>query len=226
MKRKVREDFNPAKEYSVNVESCSVDVKKEVQQAFFDIGISWITRGEVYQHFDKVQYTNTTGMGEVTVDLMYGSETNDCNMTVEEFLDLVYGPEQQGHIYAELMAQYAEDAKTNAEPWKLWQIKAGSFNWIDCKFSPGWDPTCEFRRKPKTKLVHGVEVPDIGLDLSKCEGRTDFYVPCVRSYKYYVGLSHHKHNNCVRYSQTGIAYPYTEEGKQAAILHAKAMLGM
>lgn len=42
MKRKVREDFNPAKEYSVDVEGCTVKEKEEVQQAFFDAGILWV----------------------------------------------------------------------------------------------------------------------------------------------------------------------------------------
>ena len=63
----------------------------------------------------------------------------------------------KGHIHAESMALYAEDAKTHAEPWKLWQITIGSLGWIDCKFSPQWDPTCEFRRKPKTLIEDGAE---------------------------------------------------------------------
>lgn len=133
---------------------------------------------------------------------------------------------EQGHVHAESMMLYAEDAKTHPEPWKLWQVSYGEDKWHKIRRNPTWGTEAEYRRKPKTKLIHGVEVPDIGLDLSKCTERTDFYVPCVRSHKYYVGLAHHAHNNCIRYSQTGIAYPYTDEGKQAAILHAKAMLGI
>lgn len=233
-KRKVREDFDATKEYSVNVSGCTVEEKKEVQQAFFDVGIKWENHSgikwenhsEVYRHMDAEKYTNTrTTTGYVTTYLMYGT-TKDCNMTAKEFLDLVYEPEQVGHVHSESMLLYAEDAKTHTEPWKLWQMKSVDGVWRECEAHPMWVSATEYRRKPKTKLIHGVEIPDIGLDLSKCEGRTDFYVPCVRSHKYYVGLAHHKHNNCIRFSQTGIAYPFTEEGKQAAILHAKAMLGM
>lgn len=221
MKRKVREDFNPEMEYNVNVTGCSEDVKKEVQQAFFDIGISWIARGEVYQHFDKVQYTNTTGMGKVTTDLMYGGETNDCNMSAEEFLELVYEP--KGHVHAELMARYAEDAKSHAEPWKLWQIKMESFDWIDCQFSPGWDPTCEFRRKPKTHFVHGVEIPDLRFTPKYGEY---YYLadPTERDFTY--RYLFHGDGQDSLWSERGLAYQPTEEGKQASILHSKALLGM
>ena len=225
-KRKVRKDFNPAKEYSVNVEGRTEEVKKEVQLAFYDVGFPWDAGRKVYRFLGAAMYTNAMDGGNITAHLMYGSTTDGCNMTAEEFLELVYEP-QVSHIHAELMAQYAEDAKTTDKPWELWEYNTPNFR----SYKTGWEPIAflacnNYRRKPNTKLVHGVEIPDIGLDLSKCEERTDFYVPCVRIYKYYVGLSHHKHNNCVRYSQAGIAYPYTEEGKQAAILHAKAMLGI
>jgi len=226
MKRKVRKDFDPAKEYSVNVLGCTEDEKKEVQKAFFDVDISWASLGKTYLNINAAKYTNIAAGGDITAYCLYGSTTEGCNMTAKEFLELVYEPEQQGHMHAELMAQYAEDAKTTTIPWELWQVKCDADIWHRCQDHPQWVCAREYRRKPKTKLIHGVEIPDIGLDLSKCEGRTDFYVPCVRNPEYYVALSHHAHNNCIRFSQTGIAYPFTEEGKQAAILHSKAMLGL
>lgn len=95
-KRKVRKDFNPAKEYTVDVSECTEEEKKEVQQAFFDVGIFWEFKGETYQYLDEVSYTNTMSSGPITKYCKYGFATEDCNMTAKEFLDLVYEPEKQG----------------------------------------------------------------------------------------------------------------------------------
>ena len=72
--------------------------------------------------------------------------------TVEEFIELDYEPEQQGHVHAELMAQYAEDARNHKEPWKLWELRVKGGDWYDCSLHPYWLETQEFRRKPKTHI--------------------------------------------------------------------------
>ena len=144
-------------------------------------------------------------------------------MTAEEFLEHVYGPEQQGHVHAELMAQYAEDAKTHAEPWKLWQIKAGSFDWIDCKFSPAWDPICEFRHKPKTRFIHGVEIPDLRVTPKYGEY---YYLASPLTSSYYSVHRFVRGSTLDFWVERGLTYQHTKEGLQAAILHAKAMLGI
>lgn len=94
-KRKVRKYFDPAKEYSVDVSRCTVEEKKEVQQAFFDAGFPWEFRGESYEYTDAVVYTNVLPCGRVFPYLMCGSSTTRCNVTAKEFLELVYEPEQQ-----------------------------------------------------------------------------------------------------------------------------------
>lgn len=226
-KCKVRKDFDPTKEYSVDVSNCTDDEKRKVQQAFFDAGFPWKVGGKKYQHLYAEQYSNTTGDGHVTKFCMFSWETEECNMTAEEFLDLVYEPVQQGHVHAESMALYAEDAKTTDKPWELWQVKDIDGIWDDHNNSPIWLAHAEYRRKPKTKLIHGVEIPDIGIDLSLTKERTDFYTPTIHSDELFFGFSHHhEHNDCSYLSALGITYPFTEEGKQAAILHAKAMLGI
>lgn len=223
-KRKVRADFDKRKEYSVDVSGCTEEEKKEVQQAFFDVGFVWESGGKEYQHLDKVQYTNTTGSGSVTGYCMHATTTEDCNMKPDEFFNHVYEPEQQGHIHADLMAQYAEDAKTTDKPWRLWQYKTGSPEWAICSFHPEWNMTSEYRRKPKTHMVHGVEVPDLRIvpktgdrfylaDPTKPEFTCDFLKTATNSYG-------------SEWTERGLCYEYTEEGKQAAILHAKIMLGI
>ena len=59
----------------------------------------------------------------------------------------------KGHIHAELMKQYAEDAATHEEPWKLWECKNGdvSEDWYLLDSNPIWSPLVEYRRKVETK---------------------------------------------------------------------------
>ena len=223
VKRKVREDFDKSKEYSVNVSGSTVEEKEEVQQAFFDVGILWNCYGAVYQHLDVMQYSNTHEVGIVNYHLMYGRSTNECNMTAKEFLDLVYEPEQQGHVHAKLMLQYAEDAMTHAEPWKLWQIKVDDRFWRDCGYSPSWDSSSKYRRKPKTHVVHGVEIPDLRVTL-ECDGYYHLADPVSKTF--FTGHRFADHSADKLWVERGLAYQDTEEGRQAAILHAKAMLGI
>jgi hypothetical protein len=74
------------------------------------------------------------------------------------------------------------------------------------------------------KMIHGVEVPDIGFEPEIGE---DYCFPSIskrhlHSFRTYV----EDYNEDMIYVENDLCYPYTEEGKQAAILHAKAMLGI
>lgn len=64
-----------------------------------------------------------------------------------------------GHIHAELMAQYATDAKQHDEPWELWQHYA-SGTWVDCVRHPSWSSNSQYRRKPRLVLIGDYEVPE------------------------------------------------------------------
>ena len=63
------------------------------------------------------------------------------------------------HIHAELMAQYAEDAKKYNEPWKMWQHMRGDA-WCDCTTHPYWATDHVYRRKPRTIKIGQYEVPE------------------------------------------------------------------
>lgn len=228
-KRKVRKDFDPKREYSVDVSGCTEDEKKKVQQAFFDVGFVWELVGKEYAHLDAVQYSNTTGGGYITTLCMYGTTTEGCNMSPDEFFSYVYEPEQQGHPHSDLLMKYAEISKTDPEPYKHFEYYSESLSkWIQLKSEDSlFSADYKYRLRPQVKIIHGVEVPDIGIDLSEETERTDFYTPCTFYNKLFIHLSHHPiHADCSQLSTLGLAYPYTEEGKQAAILHAKAMLGI
>ena len=56
------------------------------------------------------------------------------------------------HIHAELMKQYAEDAMTTDEPWKLWEVyDVFSKKWRVCT-NLTWNPDCKYRRKQKYEV--------------------------------------------------------------------------
>ena len=64
-----------------------------------------------------------------------------------------------GHIHAELMAQYAEDAKVHDKPWELWQhVISGT--WVDCVIHPLWRTDRQYRRKPRSIMIGDIEVPE------------------------------------------------------------------
>lgn len=222
-KRKVREDFNPEMEYSVDVSGCTEEEKKEVQHGFFDAGILWSRDVAEYQYLGATKYTNKIRFGEIATHLLFGFTTGGVNMTAGEFLKLVYETEQKGHVHAKLMAQYAEDAKTHVEPWKLWEYLDRDDGWTTFKGSPGWYATSEYRRKPKTHMVHGVEIPDLHVSP---EYGTYYYLadPTERDFTCRYLFNGDTHDSL--WFERGLAYQPTEEGKQAAILHAKAMLGI
>lgn len=223
MKQINRKDFDLTKEYRVNVEGCSEELKKKVQQAFFDVGLLWKSGAKEYLSLDAEQYTNTDSDGNVVNFLMYSRTTSNCNMSAEEFLELVYEPEQQGHIHAELMAMYAEDAKTHAEPWKLWEFRIEGFAWCHCTHHPHWDEASDYRRKPKTHLVHGVEIPDLRVTP---KNYADYWCPSPTTKGYVIETKNWGCTNSEYRIENGLCYEYTKEGEQAAILHAKAMLGI
>jgi hypothetical protein len=87
--------------------------------------------------------------------------------------------------------------------------------WDEIKFEIPVQP-------PRMRLINGIEVPDISFKPRKEE---HFYHPVLDKvlYNQSTYLSYGIDDFRVAH---GLCYPYTEEGKQAAILHAKAMLGI
>jgi len=75
-------------------------------------------------------------------------------------------PALQGHPHAELMAQYAEDARRAPEPWLLWETRDPDLRsdyWSNLHQHPRWEEDMEYRRKPepvRTININGYEVPE------------------------------------------------------------------
>ena len=55
-----------------------------------------------------------------------------------------------GHIHAELMMQYAQDAMETPEPWERWECNTGGVLWwVAMLYHPAWLTETSYRRKPK-----------------------------------------------------------------------------
>ena len=128
--------------------------------------------------------------------------------------------EQQGHVHARLMELYAEDAKTTDKPWFLWQLYRRG-EWQDLQHSPQWGTELKYRRKPRTHVIHGVDIPDLRVSPEYGEY---FYLADPLTLEL---TNRYEFDSEQRiWVERGFTYQDTEEGKQAAILHAKAMLGI
>jgi hypothetical protein len=88
-----------------------------------------------------------------------------------------------------------------------------------------WDEcTIEVPAKPlPIKLIHGVKVPDISF--YPTDG-TAYYYPATNDDMFSTTTYYSKYLSDRFRSDNNLCYPYTKEGKAAAILHAKAMLGI
>jgi hypothetical protein len=88
--------------------------------------------------------------------------------------------------------------------------------WKEIKFEVPEQP-------PRMKLINGIEVPDISFQPEYAEY---YYYPSLEP-DLYNSLSFQNHNKTtVFHAVNNFCYPYTEEGKEAAILHTKALLGV
>ena len=145
------------KQIIVNVSGLSLEEKQRVNEA-----LAKITGAKQLPLFNSragwLFAPATTG--EMMVTWSFPSETKTPTHTPQQVLEMA-GMAKQGHVHAENMALQAEDAKTTDKPWELWQVKDNEGVWWECKNNPLWGGYTEYRRKPKTKLIHGVEVPDI-----------------------------------------------------------------
>ena len=63
------------------------------------------------------------------------------------------------HPNAQILAQLAEIAKTDPEPWKRLEMKGIAEDWVECPpYIALLDPNATFRIKPTTVNIGGVEL--------------------------------------------------------------------
>lgn len=133
---------------------------------------------------------------------------------------------QSRHKHSEMIALCAEFAQTMENPMVMFQFKdCGVWVDFDLDSNLAFYNHREYRLKPKTKLINGVEIPD--LPFTPFVGRK-FYCASIGMSEFYETW-YMWGEDCAfakRMVERGLIYPYTKEGKQAAILHAKALLNI
>lgn len=127
----------------------------------------------------------------------------------------------QAHIHATLMLQYAQDAAETETPWERWEWRAGSnMPFEACANNPAWAPEHAYRRKPQTITVNGFEVPAPVKEAAEHQllWAAD---PAHSAWAFSMAyrLAHSEH---VRQFRRGLLHTT----KEAAVAHAKAMLGI
>ena len=65
-----------------------------------------------------------------------------------------------GHIHAAAMAEYAKDALETVKPWERWEFSCQKQEYKTLWDHPTWHEKNKYRRKPKTILINGHEVPE------------------------------------------------------------------
>lgn len=135
---------------------------------------------------------------------------------------------QKKHKHSEMIAMCAEFAQTMENPMAMFQYKGvcdKEWQNIPETGSVIFYKVNEYRLKPKTKLINGVEIPDLPFTpFVGCE----FYCANVGLPEFYE--TGYMGSECCTFTkrmvERGLIYPYTEEGKQAAILHSKSLLNI
>ena len=210
------------KQIIVNVSGLTIEEKQRVNEAMAKI--TGATRLPAINHKAAWFFAPAAPSGAMIVTWGLAFQLETPTHTPQQVLEMA-GMAKQGHVHADLMALYAEDAKTTDKPWELWQVKDNDGVWWECKNNPLWGGDTEYRRKPKTKIINGVEIPDFQFTpFVGCE----FYCANIGLPEFHE-TGHMRGMDCTftkRMVERGLIYPYTEEGKQAAILHAKACLGI
>ena len=65
-----------------------------------------------------------------------------------------------GHVHAAAMAEYAKEAAETDMPWERWEFSKTGRDYDSLHEHPSWNPDIKYRRKPKTILINGHEVPE------------------------------------------------------------------
>lgn len=125
------------------------------------------------------------------------------------------------HPHAASMLQYAQDAAETDKPWERWEFRNSNHApWETLVNHPGWMKSHQYRRKPKTIKVNGFDVPEPLKEIT--DGAIVWLASC----------HHEKFSDWYNYSEDtswkrrALARGLFHTTKEAAVAHAKAMLGI
>ena len=124
----------------------------------------------------------------------------------------------QPHPHAASMLLYAQDAAETDKPWERWEFKGSDNGFNGCLKHPEWQEQFEYRRKPKTITVNGIEVPEPIREEPKV-GEKYFLVSLTA---FTLVTSNPWVND--KYDQQWLNRGLVHLTEEAAIAHAKALL--
>jgi hypothetical protein len=85
------------------------------------------------------------------------------------------------HKHAENMLAFAQDAMETETPWERWEHYCCIHEaWVPIHNSPLWSELSQYRRKPRTININGIEVPEPVRE--PLERGTTYYMPCIQPY--------------------------------------------
>jgi hypothetical protein len=110
-----------------------------------------------------IRFTPTTTIPTSRFDHFARTALVVCGGAGINFTDHEHKPTtMKPHPHAALMRQYADDADETDRPWERWQVRfphAQTWAELGCQ-SPTWCSDYEYRRKPRTININGIEVPE------------------------------------------------------------------
>lgn len=127
------------------------------------------------------------------------------------------------HVHAELIMQYATElAESGVCQIKNWEFrnKGGDQIWEQCSTAPEWRGRLEYRRKPRTIVINGFEVPEPVRE-ELCRGDV-YYLPdfSYNKDKRFAVCTWSDHHWDYSRLKAGVIHLT----KEAAEIHAKALL--
>ena len=76
-------------------------------------------------------------------------------------MNSAFDPSKPAHPHANSALDYATEMLTDPAPWVNWEYRNGAnHDWCPCSKNPVWGRHMEYRRKPRTITINGIEVPE------------------------------------------------------------------
>jgi len=146
----------------------------------------------------------------------HGGGFDACNFELVE-----RAGENKPHPHAELMAQYAEDAKETDKPWERWEVLGNNGYSIMLLSHPTWHPSVVYRRKPSTININGYEVPE---PVRVLQGGETYYCPYIGTGRQELDIAQWRHGSGFIVPRHLVEMGLVHTTREAAELHAKALL--
>ena len=122
------------------------------------------------------------------------------------------------HPHAESMLLYAQDATETEKPWERWECKEAGTGWYNLTYHPVWNYFVNYRRKPCTILIKGIEVPE-PVKRELLEGQS-YYVVDITCHKFMQIQYWNNDPLDTRFLERGLIHLSEENAKK----HAEALL--